>query len=248
MSTYRDHFTVTGSGGAYDEGQYGAGSFWECVWTLEKTVLDHIAAEQRARSGTLAYLDFACGTGRVLAHLEGRCDTARGIDVSGEMLSRARKRVRLAELVCADVTASGGSVEGHYDLITAFRFVLNAEPALREAGLRALALRLKDGRSRLVVNTHGNPVSYKGIVVPFRRALHLRGADENLLSAAALARSLDEAGLEPESQFGMGVLPAPVLSRLPRNVALGLERTFSRIWGLRGLGVNQILVCRRKGT
>lgn len=248
MSSYREHFAAPGAAQAYEDGQYRPGSFWDLVWTLEKRVLDRVCVEQRARSGTLAYLDFACGTGRVLAHLEDRCDRARGIDVSPEMLERARARVRKAELVCVDVTREGAPLEDVYDLVTAFRFLLNAEPALRAAALRALARRLRDGRSRLVLNTHGNPLSYKGLVVPARRLLGARGADERLLSVREVVALLDAAGLEVETRHGMGLLPAPLGSRLPRGLALGIEGALARAPGLGALGVDQVLVCRLKGA
>lgn len=245
--SYREHFAFDGSGDAYDDSQYRPGSFWDVVWTLERGVLDRVLAEQRARSGSVDYLDFACGTGRVIAYLEQRCDSARGIDVSEQMLARARTRVRCAELLRVDITAPGATVEGRYDLVTAFRFVLNAEPDLRRAALAALARRLKDGRSRLIVNTHGNPVSYKGIVVPFRRAMGAPGANENLLSVAAITAILREVGLEPVETFGMGVIPSPISTRLPRAVAIGIERALAGTPGVRRLGVNQLLVCRLRG-
>lgn len=246
MRTYREHFAPAGSGRSYDEDQYRPGSFWDLLWTFEREALDGILEEQRERSGTVAYLDFACGTGRVLSYLEERCDTARGIDVSAEMLRRARARVRRAELLQADITRADGPIEGRYDLITAFRFVLNAEPELRRAGLRALASRLKDERSRLVLNTHGNPVSYKGLIVPLRRALGKPGGNENLLSVKELTGLLAEVGLEPEVRLGMGILPSPITTRLPARVSLAAERMLRGIPMLEALGVNQLLVCRRK--
>lgn len=246
MTSYREHFAPAGAGTSYDEDQYRVGSFWDLLWALEREVLDRVVEEQRRRSKTVAYLDFACGTGRVISYLEDRCDSARGIDVSAEMLQRARGRVRRAELVQADITRADGPIEGKYDLITAFRFVLNAEPELRRAGLRALAARLRDDRSRLVLNTHGNPLSYKGLIVPLRKALAKRGGDENLLSVRELTRILAEVGLEPVARVGMGILPSPITRRIPRDLALAAERGLRSVPFLEPLGVNQVLVCRRK--
>ena len=44
------------------------------------------------------------------------------------MLDRARSRCRQSTLICADITRTDGTIEGQYDLITAFRFLTNAEP------------------------------------------------------------------------------------------------------------------------
>jgi SAM-dependent methyltransferase len=244
--SYRQHFAEDGSGAAYDAGQYRPGSFWDVVWTLERPLLERIVREQRQRTAHIAYLDFACGTGRVVSFVEGLVDDATGIDISPVMLERAATRVRAARLLRADVTQPGMEVEGKYDLVTAFRFVLNAEPSLRRSGVRALAGRLRDGKSRLVLNTHGNPVSYKGLVVPVRRVFDARGAKENLLSVRALEPVLLEAGLEITQRFGMAVVPSPVWRILPR-AAIPFERVMMRVPGVWRLGVNQILVCRLAG-
>ena len=244
--SYRQHFAADASGAAYDDGQYRPGSFWDVVWTLERPLLEAIVREQRARSGKVAYLDFACGTGRVLSFLEPLVDEATGIDVSASMLARAAGRVKKARLIEADVTGPGAAVEGRYDLVTAFRFLLNAEPQLRRDGLRALAARLRDGSSRLVLNTHGNPRSYKGLVVPARRLLGRRGGDENLLAVAEVELLLSEAGLTPVARYGMAVLPSPLWRVLPAAAA-PVERLLMRAPGLWRLGVNQLLVCKLTG-
>jgi len=246
IESYRRHFTHADAGTAYDLEQYRPGSFWDVVWALEQPVLDRVVADQRLRTPRIEYLDFACGTGRVLAHVEDGVDAATGVDVSAAMLARAATRVNRARLLQTDLTAPDAPLEGRYDLITAFRFVLNAEPQLRAAALAALAARLRDGESRLVVNTHGNPCSYKGIVVPIRRALHARGGEENLLGVGKLERLLAGAGLEVVERQGMGVLPSPLWRRTPR-LAVAVERWFTRTPLLWRLGVNQVLVCRRRG-
>ncbi len=244
--SYRHHFAADASGTAYDDGQYRPGSFWDVVWTLERPLLESVVREQRARSGKVAYLDFACGTGRVLSFLEPLVDEATGIDVSTSMLARAAGRVKQARLVQADVTRPDAPVEGCYDLITAFRFLLNAEPQLRRDGLRALVARLRDGSSRLVLNTHGSPRSYKGLVVPARRLFGLRGGEENLLAVGEVERLLAEAGLTPVARFGMAVLPSPLWRFFP-GAAVPVERLLMRAPGLWRLGVNQLLVCKLAG-
>ena len=243
--SYRGHFTGANAGAAYDQDQYRPGSFWDVVWALEQPLLDRIVTDQRRRTPRIEYLDFACGTGRVLAHVEGGVYTATGIDVSAAMLARAATRVKRARLVQADLTAPGAPLEGRYDLITAFRFVLNAEPELRVGALAALAARLRDRESRLVVNTHGNPCSYKGVVVPIRRALRAQGFEEKLLSAGELERLLAGVGLEVVERHGMGVLPSPLWRRASRLAVL-VEGRLTRVPLLWHLGVNQVLVCRRK--
>ncbi|HVP67211.1 MAG TPA: class I SAM-dependent methyltransferase [Anaeromyxobacteraceae bacterium] len=247
--SYRDLFTAEGAATAYEEGQYEAGSYWEILWELEKPILDDILEELRRHRQSVCYLDFACGSGRILSYVEERCDKATGVDVSSEMLKRASTRVRKATLVQRDITVDGASVEGRYDLITAFRFLLNAEPELRVAGLCALAARLRDGDSRLVVSVHGNPLSYKALVGPYRRvrALIKGYPAESLLSVAQTRHLLAGAGLEVVSVHGMGLFPARMWSALPRRIALAVEGSLMHVPLIPRFGVNQVLVCRRSG-
>jgi len=245
--SYRDLFTAEGSACAYDEGQYEFGSYWEILWELEKPILDDVLDELRQHKRPLSYLDFACGSGRILSYVEGRCDRATGVDVSAEMLKRASTRVRKARLVRRDITAQGAPIEGRYDLITAFRFLLNAEPELRVAGLSALAVRLRDRDSRLVVSVHGNRLSYKALVGPYRRirALSTGCPADNLLSVTETRRLLVGAGLEVVSVHGMGLFPGRLWKPLPRRVAVAVERALMRLPLISRFGLNQVLVCRK---
>ena len=242
-ASYRGLFGDRDAARFYDEDQYRPGSFWDALWSIERDLIDRIVEDQRRRTGRIEYLDFACGTGRVLSYVEPRVDAATGIDVSPAMLERARARVASARLIQRDITVPGAALEGPYDLVTAFRFVLNAEPELREAGVRSLARCLRDERSRLVINTHGNPYSYKGLVVPIRRWLGRRGGEENLMPAGELADLLRAAGLEVVERHGMGLVPAPIW-RGRAGLAVRTERLLAGIPLLSRLGVNQVLVCR----
>lgn len=243
--SYRQHFCAQGAGQAYDEGQYAHGSYWDLLWVIERSVLDRIVEQLVAGGRVGSYLDFACGTGRVLAHLEDRFDSAVGIDVSEEMLERARRRVRRARLLQTDITL-GGVPEGRYHFITAFRFLLNAEPTLRVAALEALAKRLSDRESLLVVSAHGNPFSFKLLVQPMKwmRARLGGRPDENYLRSAEVHRLLAAAGLEVVERYGMGLLPWRLWKMMPRCVAPAVEGVLMKVPGLWRLGVNQIFVCR----
>ena len=65
---------------------------------LATTPFDRYMARQEARmaqavvdrlfpKGVPRYLDFACGTGRIISLLEGRADKVYGVDVSPTMLA-----------------------------------------------------------------------------------------------------------------------------------------------------------------
>ncbi|WP_248341913.1 class I SAM-dependent DNA methyltransferase [Anaeromyxobacter paludicola] len=245
MKSYRDAFRASGAGALYDADQYRPGSYWDLQWRLEQNVLAGVVEELRGRNRLADYLDFACGTGRVLSYVQPNFSRTRGIDVSPAMLEQARAKCPNAELLLKDITAETG-VEAEYDLITAFRFLLNAEDSLRETVLMRLAARLRDREARLIVNNHGSLPSYKVVSAPFglvRRALGRR--TERYLSARRTLDLLKGAGLIVERVVGLGVLPGLVARRLGEERTLEIERWAAGSVGLSRLGVNQIYVCRR---
>jgi SAM-dependent methyltransferase len=110
-----------------------------------------------ARTGR--YLDFACGTGRITSELESHADESVGVDVSDSMLQAARERCRFTQFIHADITRESAREEhglSGFDLVTAFRFFGNAEPALRRDALRAINRALRRGGC-LVLDNHRNP-------------------------------------------------------------------------------------------
>src|SRR5690348_278614 len=101
-------------------------------WRLEQRALDGILRDHVV-GRNIAYLDFACGTGRILAHLYQRVAVATGVDVSSSMMEVARELAPGAELIEADLTQRDVLQDRRFDLITAFRFFPNAERELRQA-------------------------------------------------------------------------------------------------------------------
>ena len=124
------------------------------------------------------------------------------------MLSRAALRVRKANLLCKDITTDEDDIEGHYDLITAFRFLLNAEPDLRRVAMRKLATRLTGSDSRLVVNVHGNPFSYKAFAIPYHwlRAVLKGHKMQGYMTNRQAVAVITEAGLVVEQVIGLGFI------------------------------------------
>jgi SAM-dependent methyltransferase len=128
---------------------------------------------------------------------------ATGVDISPDMLEIATDRCPTAHLVQGDVTADAGLVRGPFDVATAFRFFLNAEPALRVDVVRWLQQVVRPG-GRLVANFHLNPTSLRGAYTRFR----LRGDDAMPTMSIGQATDLLRAGgFEPLSVHGYDVLP-----------------------------------------
>lgn len=244
--SYRDTFTNRGSARRYDEVVYAAGSSAEILSRVEAQLIRALAADCLAGRPAPAYLDFACGTGRILALLADLAASATGIDISAAMLERAAERAPTVRLLHKDVTAPDDRPEAQYDLITAFRFLTNAEPDLRAAVLRRLHARLKDD-GVLLINSHGNPWSYRLFLLPYHWARD-RVAGRTLfgyLSRRATRRLLEGAGFRVERVIGMGFVPEKLLPFIPKTLAYRIEHAAAGRPVMQAFGLNQLFVCRK---
>lgn len=240
--SYRGHFVGEGAAAAYDTEEYAGQSYGSLLWAIESGQLDALL---RDVSRDARYLDFACGTGRVLAHVAPYFASATGIEIAPSMAELARRRVPDAKILVRDITSSDVEVEGTYDVVTAFRFMLNAEPELRVAALRALRRRLAGPEAILIFNNHGNLFSHK-LVTAAPRMLRHRGTHQpsgNVLTEHELRRVAREARLEIRRVAGAGLLGGRLAQRLPRTPVERLERRFAAS-SLSRLGSNQIYVAR----
>ncbi len=246
--TYRDQFSQAAKAREYETVHIAHGSYSDLLWEIEKQQLTAVLDELRRTHPRIDLLDFAVGTGRIIGFLESRVDAATGIDVSAAMVELAAGKLTGARMICKDITAAGDEIEGAYDLITAFRFALNAEPSLCLAAMKALAARLRDETSVLVFNNHGNPFSHKLPLWPYHAVRRLgRGyvTEGNYMTTRRARKLAAAAGLCIERVLGCGLLSAKSLRVLGFDRALRLEETLARTRLLRPLAVNQMYVARR---
>src|SRR5882672_3401040 len=132
-------------------------------WAVEQVLLDRLIGKFCPNHREADALDFACGTGRILRFLRPRVKTLVGVDISQAMLDRAASRVSDTKLICADIVNNSQDVPGEKDLITSFRFLLLAEEPLRTQCITALASKLRDRSSIMILNSHGNPKSFRAL-------------------------------------------------------------------------------------
>lgn len=246
MQNYRSEFDTPKKAQRYEYAEYSADAYSSILWRIEQLILVAELSKLRAVKSQIDYLDFACGTGRIISYLEGHVDRATGIDVSENMLAIASQKIERAKILCMDITRTT-EIESKYDFITGMRFLLNAEPPLRAAALNALRDRLRDKESRLVINNHGNLFSHKILMWPYHRIrewLH-NESPRHYLTHQAIVDLADRAGLEIESVHGYGLMGAKSLNVLPRKLIEHVEYRFSKLPILREIGVNQIYVMRR---
>lgn len=244
--TYRYKFVEPAKPVEYEQ-QYAAGSYGEILWLIERQQLLEVIGQFRRDHSTIDYLDFAAGTGRIISFVEDHVDSAVGVDISQAMAAIAQKRLKRGKMICADITMPDAPVEGRYDLITAFRFFLNADPEMRVSALRALALRLKDESSRIIFNNHGNFWSHKLGMWPYhalRRAGRGFISEGNYMTLHDAKRLAREAGLVIDSVMGCGVLGPKAQWLIPFDPLSRLESSVSRTALARYCGVNQMYIAR----
>lgn len=115
------------------------------LWLLERVESVDWASVERAA-------DLGCGTGRTAEWLERRgVRVIDGVDLTPEMLERARERGVFARLELADVSASGLAA-GSYDLVTTClvdEHLERLEPLYRESARIA-----RPGAAHVVVGFH----------------------------------------------------------------------------------------------
>lgn len=187
----------------YDQQFWSPHSVRALTWGLEQELLDRVFARDLHGRPAVA-VDFACGTGRILSYLEGRVDRTIGVDVSAEMLALARPRCRRSQLIQHDVTvAPAPGLPSRVDLVTAFRFFLNAEPELR-AGVLEWVRGMLAPSGALVANFHLNPNSMRGLYLRARWAGRRRSP---MLGPGEVETMLHAAGFRSAAYYGYEYLP-----------------------------------------
>jgi SAM-dependent methyltransferase len=224
VRSYRDRH-LSGSAASEYEWLYRPGSFDSWLWQREKQVLDALLRRCFPDLRSVRYLDFACGTGRVAAYLEDRVAEAWGVDVSEAMIRRAQERLRRTKLRCLDLTTSHG-LPGPFDLITAFRFFLNAEPELRDAALHALRERLSP-TGVLIASMHGNAWSLRAPMATVRRWL-LGQRTVTQMSPRTFRALLERNGFEVVGWAGVGAVPGKVWTWLGEPLSDFLSAALER--------------------
>ena len=151
----------------YEEIVYSDDSYDSFIWNIEAHKVVSIFRARARHSDEIVNLDYACGTGRIISLLEKFTKESSGIDVSEQMISVARGKVSKAKLVVGDISENEEILEPRYDIITLFRYVLNAEPVSRKIILSRLAARLDSESGRLIFNGQGNKHSLRHVTLQF---------------------------------------------------------------------------------
>jgi predicted TPR repeat methyltransferase len=238
---YTDSHKYAGKGAEYE--QFHQTAWQRFLWSREKEILLGILGKYFA-DRDVHLLDFACGTGRITAFLENRVKTSTGVDVSGSMLAIAKEKLKRTQIIEADITVQNVLKPGKFNLITAFRFFLNAEPELRTAVLRAL-VEVLDEDGCFVFNNHRNwDCPWTKLVYAYHRWKKPKEMF-NVMSTREMEKLVQGVGLEIIELYPIGFFHPP---RVPVSVRLNraFDNMASRFTLLNRFSESPIAVCRRR--
>jgi SAM-dependent methyltransferase len=254
-SAYTDHYQDLGSSGdSYDRSI--ANRFELAIFRLERVVLRDLFRRLRSSDPNTAYLDFACGTGRILEVFKDLIRTKVGVDTSAGQLAAAHERVPDAELIHGNLVENPELLAGRrFSLVTSFRLLLNLEPENRVPILRALREVLTaDGY--LIIDNHMNRYSILGMTALFTHKVLRVPRKPNVppgrrgiistMTESHMRAALSAAGLQVEEVHRIFLLPGHRrLQLLPTRWLVAAEAFLSRVPAVNRLSKNQIYVCRR---
>jgi predicted TPR repeat methyltransferase len=225
-------------GTTYDK-HYEEDPWRRFLWHREQLALAKIL-DDFFKNRQINLLDFACGTGRISGFLENRVSQATGVDVSESMLNEAKQKLTRTELICADITKEDVFKGRKFNLITAFRFFLNAEPPLRKAAMDSL-MPLLDEDGFFVFNNHRNSTS------PLVRFAFKHRKKRNFMSMSEMSDIAKSAGLEIVKIYPVGFLPIRGFT-LPAFVNNAIDNFASKFDNLQNYSESPIVVCKRSAV
>jgi ubiquinone/menaquinone biosynthesis C-methylase UbiE len=240
MKDYRTSHMAPQRGRDYDA-RYNAGAtsfYWE---HFERPCLEQLFARLSKRHSQ-RYLDFACGTGRILELGVKYFAEAIGIDVSESMLAKAKIKVPQARLILCDVLQTPIDL-GRFDVITLVRFLLNADERLRDGVLSWVRGAIHDGGT-LAVNNHCNSTSMRGAIHLLRNGIRL-GKPRKVLSDRAVRNLLSKHGFRVVEQLGFKIMPSfENRTVLPGVVLNRVERLIASLPSSQRFMENHIYLCQ----
>lgn len=225
-SDYR--YSHIGAGTAANYQEYFSrclpGSYWRSV---ERPIFAGLLQQALGNRSLaeLTCLDIATGSGRVLEALHGRTKSAVGLDISDDMLAHAKVTIPGARFITCD--ASTMELGEQFDLVTAFRFFLNAQPSLRAAVLDRIRAHLAPG-GMLVANIHAQPWSVLGTWRGLRRSLGFQADD--VMAIGEFRELLAAHGFRVVADRTYGYLPLYYRLRSPLAIRAfcRLDQRFNR--------------------
>lgn len=241
INDYRLSHTAKGYGQHYEKtfSSKRTGFYYK---TCEQPFLNKLFSEI-AKNSNGPVLDFACGTGRITKILNNHFTDITAIDVSDEMLQSAKKSLPQIKFLHTDVSREN-VLNRKFKLITAFRFILNAQPELRNQCLHWINKHLKDD-GVLIINNHLRKNSLKGLLINFVKSFGL-WKTRNILSDNDFKNIMLQNGFSCKKLFSFCLLPGgqnfpPVSPKLQFR----LEKCLANFIELDHYAEQSIYICKK---
>lgn len=241
IDSYRKSHIDKEKGIKYDK-EYCQNSWNSYLWSQEKKCLIDII-KKFCKDENTNYLDFACGTGRIVSFIEGYVANSTAVDVSSSMLEEALKKVKKTEIINVDLTTENVLDDRKFDLITAFRFFLNAENDLRNEALKVLSC-LLDEQGYLIINSHQNRTNFFVFFKIIIRRFFNKGVNFNTMSFRETKSLLRDHDFEIVKIYSVGLLSTPKI-KLSKSLNSKIDTFCSKFWFLSKFSESPILVCRK---
>lgn len=211
------------------------------IWEIEKSIL--LKEVSLIRKNEIKYLDFACGTGRILSFLEQYVSESTGIDISENMTELGKSKTKKSLLLNCDLTKNDIIGNKQYDLITAFRFFLNAQEDLRKEVLLLLSEKLSND-GIFIFNTHGNTLGPYLLSVILRR---LKKKKLNHLSYFKALKLIRSSKLKLKKVYGIGFIPSSFYRWFKpwRKFFMNIDKILPNFIFLKYFARNLIFVCTK---
>jgi SAM-dependent methyltransferase len=238
---YSTRFTNAIAAEEYEYKVYSPDSYSTDIWQLQIPVLLKIIGTYKARRKPVKLLDFACGTGRILSLVENEVNESDGIDVSAFMIEIAQNKCMKSNFFVGNLIEQPEMIERDYDIVTCFRFLLNAEPDSRIAILKILKERLSAKNGILIANIHGHSKSTRFFALLYRRLFYREQHAQ--MSRKEIQRMFLESGFRIIEEHGFGILP-PFLYKTPlRKFTRWIDHLSHRLPFMREFSIDLLYVC-----
>lgn len=205
------------------------------LWILEKEILEDIF-QNYIKNNIKYYLDFACGTGRILEVFEKKSIFSFGVDISKEMLKEGIKKFKKTTFLRIDITKNQLVFNKKFDVITAFRFFLRSEVSLRKNALLVINMLLKKN-GIFIFNIHANR---NGIMYFFKK-----NKNTTTLSLLEMSNLLKKYNFEIKKVYGLSFLPYIFSIYMSRKMWLFIERFLINLKLFTRLGGDLIILCQK---
>jgi SAM-dependent methyltransferase len=203
---YRNSHMAPTKGASYDA-SFKKLPYRKMVWRWEQEMLTKYAQTICQEKESVIYLDFACGTGRILSHLESWMEESCGVDISPSMLEIAKQNQKKSKLFCGDISKNNFFPDNYFDLVPAFRFFLNAQQELRESVMQVLHNIIKPN-GYLIFNIHMNKgcLLEKSIKV-YEKVRNIHDDHEFAISIKEIETLVESANFKILKMDHFGIIP-----------------------------------------